>query len=194
MNLEGPMCVVFSCSIKARSQRDSSKKHKNCMGKWAPNLEGFRPEKFTVQVKERDTCLAQTSLGPDEPAVAGGTTNRGRGKRHNPWQRLKTCPRFTHHAGAVIVLIFSSSTKPTNYWAWTPKYMFTALPLGSPQSFKAQTVGQITHAGEKHESPLNQTFSLNLGHYNSTLLKPTTSPLDPFAPGWPGGPGSPYKT
>lgn len=92
MNLEGPTCAMLSCSIRARSQRDFSKKH-NCMDKWTPNLEGFNPEKFTVQVKERDTCVAQTSLGTDEPAVAGGTTN-GYGKETQPMAMTEDLPKI----------------------------------------------------------------------------------------------------
>lgn len=44
--------------------------------------EGFLPDKSTVQVKESLAWLR----GTDEPAVAGDTTDRGMGKRHNPGQ------------------------------------------------------------------------------------------------------------
>lgn len=42
--------------------------------------EGFKPETFMVPM--RDACLAQTSLGTEEPA--GGTMSRGMGKKHSP--------------------------------------------------------------------------------------------------------------
>lgn len=47
------------------------------------NPEGFKPENFMVQMKGRDSCLAQPSLGMEEPAVAGDSTNRA-------WERDTT--------------------------------------------------------------------------------------------------------
>lgn len=52
----------------------------------------FKPEKFMVQMKGRDTCLAQPSLGMDEPAVAGDSTNRA-WERDTTHGRTKDLPK-----------------------------------------------------------------------------------------------------
>lgn len=81
------------------------------------------------------TCLAQISLGADQLAVAVAA-HAGLWQRDTVMAMTKDVPQIHLPFGAAIVLVHSSSMKPTSHWGWALKHILAALPLGLPTVFQ----------------------------------------------------------